>query len=658
MSLLTEVLSTQADELHARFRARVEDPSAPGVGELVGHLPALLGAIASALRSGEAPMEGPCAVPLRPGFDLAAVVREYGLLHDCILERLATAERAPSLHELRVLSACVSGATAAAVRRHASERLQHATEAALRDSEDRYRSLFESIDDGFCLMQMIVDARGETVDYRFLATNAAFESQTGLRDAVGRTARELVPDLDESWFRLYGRVAATGEPARFENHAPAMGRWFDVYASRVGAPELRQVALVFKDVTERKRVEDERARLFALEREARHAAEEASRLKDDFLATVSHELRTPLTAILGWVRMLRVGGLAPEKYERGLETVERNARAQAQLIEDLLDVSSILAGKLRIEFGPVDARAIVADALETVRPAADAKDIRLEATLDPDSTVMGDHHRLQQAVWNLLSNAVKFTPRGGRVQVLVGCRDGSVEITVTDTGRGIDPAFQPHVFDRFRQAHSATNRAHGGLGLGLAIVRQLVELHGGTVSVFSAGEDRGSRFTIALPQAIAPRPTPGPDLAPTASPTRDLPRLPQIQGLHILVVDDEADTREMLRELLEQGGARVCLAASAAEALRQLDAERPDLLLSDIGMPGEDGYALVARVRSRAPEAGGAIPAVALTAYARPEDRTRALLAGFNNHVAKPVEPLELLAVIAALSGPGRPRPA
>ncbi len=794
MSVLADFLAAKQDALLECFTQRVKATLAPADvthGELVDHFPDFLEALSDTLREGDQPTERTLAINrtavahgaqrLRVGFDLNAVVREYGLLRDCIFELLEAAELTPSLRELRILSDCVSAATADSVNRYVKEhqegfeaerkhlldmfeqapgfvcflrgrdlvfelanesyyqlvghrdilgspvhaalpelagqgylelldrvytsgepfvghglrvvlqrepgaapseafvdliyqpirdatgavtgllvtghdvteiKLQEAqrqlAEAALRASEERYRTLFESIDDGYCLIQMLVDELGEAVDYRFIEVNAAFEGQSGLVDAVGKTMLEMVPGHDVSWFQLYGRVAATGASARFENAAPAMGRWFDVYASRVGSPALRQVAVVFKDISERKRVEEERARLFQLESAARFTAEEASRLRDEFLATVSHELRTPLTAILGWAQMLRVGSLGPEKRQRAVETIERNARAQAQLIEDLLDVSSILAGKLRLEVEVVDVQSIVEAALETVRPAAEAKSIQLRATFTADETVMGDAHRLQQVAWNLLSNAVKFTPRGGRIQVLVERQDASLELTVADTGVGIAMDFQPHVFERFRQANGATTRSHGGLGLGLSIVRQLVELHGGTVSVFSEGEGRGASFTVRLPlrqdgSSSSPAPSQGALATTITCP-------PELADLQVLVVDDEVDTREMLRALLEQCGAHVVLADSAAAALRLFMAHRPDLLLSDIGMPGEDGYSLIARLRTLPPEAGGNIAAVALTAYARTEDRTRALLAGFNNHVAKPVEPLELLAVLTSLS--------
>ncbi|HEU4532870.1 MAG TPA: ATP-binding protein, partial [Polyangiaceae bacterium] len=507
-----------------------------------------------------------------------------------------------------VVGILVQGNEVSELKRQEAQR--EAAEAALRASDARYRTLFESIDDGYCLLQLMFDPEGRPVDYRFLETNAAFEVQSGLKDALGKTAREMVPDLNAAWFEVYGAVAVTGRPTRFESHAPAMGRWFETYASRVGDPALRQVAVVFKDVSDRKAAEAERDRLFALERAARAQAEEASRLKDDFLATVSHELRTPLNAILGWVQMLRAGGLPPERADRALETVERNARAQAQLIEDLLDVSRILAGKLRLEIAPVEVGAVVAQAVETVRPAAEAKGIRLHALLDSEGTVMGDAARLQQVVWNLLSNAVKFTPKGGRVQALVERRDSSVEITIVDTGRGIDAAFLPHVFERFRQAEGGATRAHGGLGLGLSIVRQIVEMHGGTVAAFSAGEGRGASFTVRLPVSAAQRR----EVEPPPSLQRRLGAAgvlcpPELAGLRVLVVDDEEDARELLQTLLEGCGARVTLAASAAEALRLCAAEPPDLILSDVGMPREDGHSLLEKVRALPPPAGD-VPAV------------------------------------------------
>ena len=551
----------------------------------------------------------------------------------------------------RVEGVLVQGHDVTELKRQETQRQE--AEDALRASEERYRTLFETIDDGFCIMEMSVDAQGQTVDYRFLQTNGAFEVHTGLQNAVGKTARELVPDLDPSWFQLYGQVAATGEPVRFENQAPAMdGRWFDVYASRVGRPEQRYVALVFKDVTARKRSEAERDLLLASESRARKQAEDASRLKDEFLATLSHELRTPLHSMLGWISLLRADRLSAEKRERALETIERNAQAQSQLIGDLLDVSAIMAGKLRLDVRPLDVRSVVESSLDTVRLAAEAKAIRLQATLASGCTVMGDASRLQQVVWNLLSNALKFTPRGGRVQVFLECLDSSAELTIADTGKGISSEFLPHVFERFRQQEGSPTRQRGGLGLGLSIVRQLVELHGGTVSASSEGDERGATFTVKLPMAVVSRRQEGPrQPLQQALVSEGLNCPPELEGLRVLIVDDEQDSRDVLKATLEMCGVQVRAASSVAECLALLAAERPDLLLSDIGMPEEDGYALIRKVRSLPREAGGELPVVALTAYARPEDRTRALLLGFTTHLPKPVEPLELLAVVASLSG-------
>ncbi|EPX57990.1 two-component sensor histidine kinase [Cystobacter fuscus DSM 2262] len=406
---------------------------------------------------------------------------------------------------------------------------------------------------------------------------------------------------------------------------------------------------------ERLRAEEDAARLFAGEKAARTAAEEASRLKDEFLATVSHELRTPLTAMLGWVRLLRMGGLSGDKRERALETVERNARAQAQLIEDLLDVSRIMLGKLKLDVVPVEFSSVVAQALEVVRPAADAKNIQVRLVLDASCRVMGDAQRLQQVAWNLLANAVKFTPPSGQVWVEMARRGALVHLTVTDTGEGISPDFLPHVFERFRQADGSTTRRFGGLGLGLSIVRHLVEMHGGTVAVASEGVGRGATFTVDLPEASSSRrantPLPGDTRLERARASESCP--PELVGLHVLVVEEDADTRELLRTWLESCQARVSVAASAREALEALARLSPDVLLSDLEGPGGEGEALIRWVRSLPLEAGGGIPAAALTAFALAEDRTRVLRAGFNSHVPKPVDPLELFAVLASLSGRG-----
>lgn len=418
---------------------------------------------------------------------------------------------------------------------------------------------------------------------------------------------------------------------------------------------------IIEDVTERVAREAElqaqieaRSRLLSSEKLARNEAERANRLKDEFLATISHELRNPLNAILGWAHMLRLGKLTPSNVERAVETIYRNAKSQAQLVSDLLDVSRIISGKLRLDVRQVDLISIVNAAIDSIRPAADAKTIRLQTILDPAAgPISGDADRLQQIVWNLLTNAVKFTPKGGRIQVKLQRVDSHVEIVVSDSGVGIRKEFLPYVFDRFRQADASTTRTQGGLGLGLSIVHQLVDLHGGSVSVYSEGEGKGATFTISLPfvgvissekDAEAANPGRSDDLT-------SLEGLPSLQGLKVLVVDDEADTRELIREVLRECGSEVILSRSAAEALEAIEQHKPDILISDLGMPDEDGYSLISKIRALPSERGGHIPAAALTAYARAEDRMRVLRSGFQFHLPKPVDSAELVTVVASLAG-------
>jgi signal transduction histidine kinase len=411
----------------------------------------------------------------------------------------------------------------------------------------------------------------------------------------------------------------------------------------------------------RKAAEAELARLLAVATEARQQAEAANRLKDEFLATISHELRTPLNAILGWVQLLQVRGYDAPGTERALATIERNARAQNQLIEDLLDVSRIITGKLRLDVRQVDLLSVVEAAVEVVQPTAETKGVRLQAILDPlAGPVSGDPARLQQIVWNVLANAIKFTPKGGRVQVRLERVDSSVQVVVADTGIGIDPAFKPYVFERFRQADASSSRAYGGLGLGLAIVRHLVDLHGGTVRAESAGVGQGATFILSFPLTIAHAAAPagaalgGPPhpLHPAAGAALPFTPSPVLAGIRVLVVDDELDARTLITAILEQCAASVTTASSVAEALAVLDGEPIDVVLSDIEMPGEDGYSFIRKLRSR--EGQGFLPAAALTAYARAEDRHRAIVAGYQIHIPKPVEPAEVVAVVASLAQ--RPR--
>jgi PAS domain S-box-containing protein len=517
-----------------------------------------------------------------------------------------------------------------------------------RRAEAERERFFQLAPDLFCIVGL--DACFRRVNPAFVKALGWSEEELRTRPLLSFVHPEDVTATEAELARLAQGLATL----RFENRYRCKDggyRWLAWAATPVAEEGFMYAAA--RDITEARRAEAERDGLLARESAARQEAEEANRLKDEFLSTVSHELRTPLTAMMGWVQLLRMGSLPADKQERALETVERNARAQGQLIEDLLDVSRILSGKMKLDVEPVDVSTVVEQALESVRPAADAKGIRLQAAMDSTGSVMGDAHRLQQVVWNLLSNAVKFTPKGGRVQVFVERRDSSVEVTVADTGRGIASEFLPHVFERFRQADASTTRQYGGLGLGLSIVRHLVEMHGGTVSAASEGEGRGATFTVRLPLSVALRREPVlPLTSKTPEPGRaSLPCPPQLEGLRVLVVDDEADTREYLRTLIEGCGAGVTVAASAAEGLAALRRERPDLLVSDIGMPDEDGYGFIRKVRALPAEEGGRTPAAALTAYARVEDRARVLMSGFQSHVPKPVEPLELLAVLASMAG-------
>jgi PAS domain S-box-containing protein len=403
-----------------------------------------------------------------------------------------------------------------------------------------------------------------------------------------------------------------------------------------------------------RRAADERERLVEAERSARAESVRAARIKDDFLATLSHELRTPLTAILGWANVLLLGRADAATEARGLEAIVRNANTQVELIEDLLEMSRIVSGKVRLEVRPTDLVQVIDAALATAHPAAEAKAITVVRRVDANPCrVMGDPARLQQLLWNLLSNAVKFTPRQGRVEIAFEAAADEVSMTVIDTGPGIDPAFLPHVFEQFRQADASTTRRHGGLGLGLAIVKQLATLHGGTVSAHNEGPGRGARFVVHLPCGDMPRaqasetrvPATRSDAPPDAFQVVDL------GGLDLLVVDDQPDARELVAQLLVECGATVRQAESAAEAIREFAAQPPDVLLSDIGMPGRDGYELIREIRRLPAGEGAQVPALALTAFTRPHDRARALKAGYQAHLSKPIQPHDLVATVARLAG-------
>jgi len=408
---------------------------------------------------------------------------------------------------------------------------------------------------------------------------------------------------------------------------------------------------IARDITERKQAEVEREQLLASERHALERAEFEARMKDEFLAILSHELRTPLNAIFGWANILRTSD-NPAEIAEGLEVIERNARAQTTIIEDLLDMSRIISGKVRLEVQRVDLLSVINSAIESVQPMATAKQIRLTSVLDPlASPVSGDPARLQQILWNLLTNALKFTPKGGRVHVVLERVNSHLEISVNDTGSGIAPDFLPYVFDRFRQADASTKREQRGLGLGLAIVKNLVELHGGNVRAKSPGLNKGSTFAIVLPMVM---------VNVEADPKRQHPRAVteelveerlDLHGVRVLAVDDEADARHLIKRILSSCGAQVETADSGAASLRFLRKTKPHVLIMDVGMPNEDGYEAIRKVRQLTSEEGGKVPAIALTAFARSEDRRWAILNGFQMHIAKPVEPSELIAMVASLAG-------
>ncbi|HEY9850754.1 MAG TPA: PAS domain S-box protein [Leptolyngbyaceae cyanobacterium] len=513
-------------------------------------------------------------------------------------------------------------------------------EEALQESEQRYRLLVESIP------QLVWTANAEGT---LLDLNQRWSDFTGLTlEEAKREGWEAVvhpddiPILGQNW-------AAAQQNGGYYQAEGRMRRGDGVYRWHLhqAIPVKNEKGEIVKwfgtatDIEERKQLEQQLDRILHQEQAAREAAEQANRIKDEFLAVLSHELRSPLNPILGWTSLLRTRKLDAATTERALETIERNTRLQSQLIEDLLDISRILRGKLRFDPKLVNLATAIEQARETVRLAAEAKSIQIEMNLHDEVPVMGDAARLQQVVWNLLSNAVKFTPCGGKIEILLQTIESEAQIIVKDTGRGISSDFLPYVFDYFRQADSTMTRQFGGLGLGLAIVRHLVELHGGTVAVESSGEGKGATFTVQLPLAKLPSSMAGDEEAIDNEMT--------LAGIKALVVDDELDMRELTQFILEQSGASVQTASSAKEALALLTRFVPDILICDIGMPEMDGYTLLQKIRLLPPELGSQVPAIALTAYAGDFDRQRALEMGFEQHLSKPVDPKSLVNAIAAI---------
>jgi PAS domain S-box-containing protein len=493
--------------------------------------------------------------------------------------------------------------------------------------------------------------------------NGAAERMFGYtaEEAIGQSITIIIPpERREEEREILARLNIGERIEHFETVRVAKdGRALDISLTvspvKDGHGRIIGASKIARDITQRKRDERELARLLSSERAARELAEEANRSKDEFVAVISHEIRSPLHAILGWIQLLQTGRLDSAKTARALDTIERSARTQAKLVEDLLDLSRFITGKLKLDVRTVDPAQIVQETVDSIRPAVEARALRLQTRLNaPGTVVTADPARLQQIIWNLLSNAVKFTPRNGLIQVYLNRIDSQIQIVVEDSGKGIESEFLPYVFERFSQANIASAKKHGGLGLGLAIVRHLVELHGGTVRADSPGEGQGSTFTVTIPLALREAAWIPPERPLTG---RGVAREKGIQlnGLRILVVDDEAEMGDMLSTLLTQHGAEVSACRSAAEAIELIDQLHPSLLISDIGMPGEDGYSLIRKIRARE-KPGQTLQAIALTGFARLEDRLDALDAGFQMYVSKPVEAPELLTVVASLTG-RLPRP-
>jgi PAS domain S-box-containing protein len=520
------------------------------------------------------------------------------------------------------------------------------SETALRRSEEKYRSLFTSIDEGFCVLELVRDARGRAHDVRFLDANPAFERQTGLLSATGRSYREMTgSDVEPHWLELHELVLSTGVPERTDVFSEPLQRWLEISVSRVSAGQ-PQLACVFKDISERKRAELVTQSALEREQRARAAAEEATALRDDFISVVSHELRTPISAILICSTALRSGAIPPERLNSALDSIVTSANLQHRLIDELLDIGRLTSGKMPIAVQHDELGGIIEAALTMLRPTAQARKVELSADTGGASVyVLVDRGRLHQVLWNVIGNAIKFSSAGGHVEVSLRSSEDAAVIEIKDDGLGISPSFLPHLFDRFRQADMGPSRSFGGLGLGLSIARELVELHGGTITAASEGVGHGATFRIDLPLGVA-------DVGATwqrgaSSPTASPP--PALRGRRILVVEDDANTRAGITWLLESCGAEV-VAAADGDAAREASAlgARFDTLVCDLGLPTGDGCSLLQALREFP---NNPLPALALTAYVRRHDRERALAAGFNAFLPKPIAADRFMEAVAALAG-------
>ena len=520
----------------------------------------------------------------------------------------------------------------------------------LRTSEMRYRRLFESARDGILILNADTLRITDVNPFMFELLNYTRDEfmekelwEIGVfKDKAA--SQEAFRELQLTGYLRYENLPLQTKEGKLRE-VEFVSNVYDEGSHRV-------IQCNIRDITDRKRAEEERKLLLESAQAARAEADVANSIKDEFLATLSHELRTPLTSILGWSHLLDNGKLDEEAAKRAVETIVRNAEAQKLLIDELLDISRIIIGKLRLDVGPVQLAPMLESIVDGMRPAADARNIQLRTALDQSlDPIFGDPDRLQQVFWNLLSNAIKFTSQGGKVLVRLERADSNLEITISDTGQGIARELLPYVFDRFRQSDSSSSRTHGGLGLGLAIVRQLVELHGGTVSAESPGEGEGSTFKVRLPvRSVRQEPDDRANSVVKIPDEVSTKPVPSLDGMNVLVVDDDWDSRELVTVVLKASGAEVVSVTSAIEALRELALRRFDVLLSDVGMAEMDGYALISQIRQLPAERGGTIPAAALTAYAGIENQRRALSAGYQVHIPKPIGPSELITAVARLA--------
>ena len=713
---LAQLLTDRRDAIVSRFVAEVVRKDLPPAGIsrplLVDHIPKFLDEIVAESRRTNGVRASQDAVDTSEiarrhgeqrwnlGYDLQALIREYGILRHCIIETAKADDARLSLDDFDVLAKCLSVGVAEAATEYVKFRdeqseaqranLEFLAEAGrLLSSSLDYRSTLSRLTSlivphlaDCCIVHLEgMDADGVPVAHinpakielareiyrRFpVPPESGYGWPAAVRTGTPQLVSETGPDTLEKWAQSPEHLSLLKQfnarswmvlPLRVQQHL--FGALVLSYTDSDRHYSETDLTLA-TELARRAAVAIDNARLYEMSQQARSRVEAATRAKDEFVAMVSHELRSPLNAMLGWIRLLRGGGLNERKREHAVEVIERNADAQNHLIADLLDISRILTGKLRISASQLDFANVVDMAVEGIRPAADAKRIQLDTDLDRASAMMrGDGDRLQQVVLNLVANAVKFTPKGGRVAVRLKRVASDLELSVEDTGEGIPANFLPHVFDSFRQSDTSTSRRHGGLGIGLSIARHIVELHGGTIDVHSDGAGKGSTFAVILPISPLVSTTLGISRVPATKEEAPDVSLPgDLTGTQILVVDDEPDARELIAYVLESCGASVRVAANAHDALTALEQFTPQVIISDIGMPNEDGYAFIRSVRTLPGETKRNIPAVALTAFARNEDRTRALVEGFNVHITKPVEPSALVqAVIDLTAAAMTPRP-